>query len=144
MEPAVRKISAVSDRRMVLSTLWIFLLLNYLYVDLAMVIFRPGAYQKMASQMSQEVVLGFTILIEIPIAMVLFSRVVKYGVNRWANLVAVVVNIAFVVGPLTTGRPPLFYAFVSIIELVTLVFMLWYAWTWCEPVDDQAGRLSPQ
>ena len=41
--------------------------------------------------------LVFAILIEIPIAMIFASRILKPGANRWANTVAAVATTAFVV-----------------------------------------------
>ena len=89
-EPAETK-----DRRAILSTLWIFGVFNYLYVDLAMTIFRPETYQRIAARMSEWVVLAASVLLEIPIAMIHLSRMLKYLANRWANVVAGVVSTAF-------------------------------------------------
>jgi hypothetical protein len=41
-----------NDRRAILSTLWIFVMFNYLYADLLMMIINPAAYQKAAAKMS--------------------------------------------------------------------------------------------
>jgi hypothetical protein len=89
-----KKTTETKDRKAILSTLWIFVMFNYLYADLVMVLVHPAAYQKMAEKMTAGVVLGFTVLMEILIAMVLLSRILKYSANRWANIIAGVVGTA--------------------------------------------------
>lgn len=41
-----------TDRKVVLSTLWIFVMFNYLYADILMRIVHPAIYQKAAAHMS--------------------------------------------------------------------------------------------
>jgi hypothetical protein len=121
------------DRRPVFSVLWIFVVLNYLYGDLAMVIFHPAAYQRLAGGMNQWLVLGAAAFMEVPIAMVLFSRVASHNVNRWANIVIGSVFSAFAFVTLLPGPPPAFYIFLSAVEIAATLFIVWYAWTWREP-----------
>lgn len=120
------------DRKAILSTLWIFVLLNYLYGDLAMMIFHPAAYQKIVAGMSEGLVLGATVLMEILIAMILLSRVLKYRANRWANIIMGIVGTAFAALTLI-GKPLAFYIFLSAIEIACTLFIIWYAWTWTNP-----------
>jgi hypothetical protein len=65
--------------------------------------------------------------------MVLLSRVLPYRANRWANIIAAVIQTAAVAfsltGPLYWN---LFYVFFSTIEIACTVFIVWYAWT-CGP-----------
>ena len=128
-----KQIAEKKDRKAILSTLWIFVMFNYLYGDLAMMMFHPAAYQRVIARMSEGVVLGATLLMEILIAMVLLSRVLKYQANRWANIVMGVVGTAFA-GLTLVGRPPAFYVFLSAIEISCTLFIVWYAWTWTNPV----------
>lgn len=120
------------DRRAILSTVWIFVMFNYLYGDLAMMIFRPKAYERIAAGMGEGLVLGATVLMEVLIAMVLLSRVLKYRANRRANIVVGVVGTAFAALTLG-GRPPAFYVFLSAVEIACTLFIVWYAWTWPDP-----------
>lgn len=126
------KAAESKDRKAILSALWIFVMFNYLYADLVMMIVNPAVYQRAAARMTEGVVLGFTVLMEILIAMVLLSRVLKYRANRWANIIAGVVGTAFVALTLG-GRPPAFYIFLSAIEIACTLFIVWYAWTWPPP-----------
>jgi hypothetical protein len=126
------KTAEAKDRKAILSTLWIFVMFNYFYADLVMVIVNPAAYQNMAARMTDGVMLGLTVLMEILIAMVLLSRTLKYRANRWANIIAGVVGTAFVTLTLG-GKPPSFYIFLSTIEIACTLFIVWYAWTWPNP-----------
>ena len=132
------KIFDTKDRKAILSTLWIFVMFNYLYGDLAMVIFHPSAYQRIVAGMSEGLVLGATVLMEILIAMVLLSRVLKHRANRWANIIMGIVGTAFAAMTLI-GKPPAFYVFLSAIEIACTLFIVWYAWTWStpEPQDSE-------
>ena len=132
---ATKQASETISRKAILSTLWIFVVLNYLYGDLAMMIFHADAYQRVVSGMSEVLVLGATVLMEVFIAMVLLSRVLKYRENRWANIVVGVVGTVFVAATLV-GKPPPFYIFLSAIEIASTLFIIWFAWTWRDP---QAG-----
>ncbi len=76
----------IKDRRMILSTLWIFATLNYIYADVFNLYFRPGVQQDSAT-MAAGGVFGFAVLMEMAIAMVLLSRVLNYRTNRWANII---------------------------------------------------------
>jgi hypothetical protein len=102
---------------------------NYLYADLLMMIINPAAYQKAAAKMSGGLVLAFAVLMEVPIAMILLSRILKPRINRWVNIVAAVESTAFVVMTLL-GKVPSYYVFFSSIEIAATLFIVWYAWTW--------------
>ena len=128
-----KKTAEMKDRKMILSTLWIFVMFNYIYLDIGVMNFNPEMYQKMAAKMTPEIVLGFAALMEIAIAMPLLSRVLKYRANRWANIIAGVVFTAFVTLTLLGGRPPLYFMFTSTIEIACTAFIFWYAWTWPNP-----------
>jgi hypothetical protein len=120
------------DRKIVLSTLWIFAMLNYLYADVFTLFFNPAVQQEPLA-MPQEAVLVFAILMETAIAMVLLSRFLKYGANRWANIIAGIFHTAFVAWSMIGESPALFYVFFASIEMVCTLFIAWYAWKWRNP-----------
>jgi len=76
---------------------------------------------------------------EIPIAMIPASRLLRFKANRLANIIAggivTLVNgfLTFVL-PLTNGdfRDPVFpaYVFFATIETVCTSVIIWQAWTW--------------
>jgi hypothetical protein len=75
------------DRKGYLSIIWIFAALNYLYCDVVALMDSELLRQYFTGnvngmEFTQGFLLGAAILVEIPIAMVLLSRVLKYRVNR--------------------------------------------------------------
>ena len=127
------------ERKSLLSTLWIFVLLNMVYADILGML-RPG-YLDFLNQMSQQLtgstVLLFAVLMEVAIAMILLSRVLAYKANRWAHFIAIPLTILWVVVPAlmpSLGETtPLSYMFSASVEVVTMGFMLWYVWQWPQP-----------
>jgi hypothetical protein len=119
----------MSEPRVLLSTLWIFATLNYLYADVFTLFFDPTAKEVIA--MPVGVVFVFAVLMETAIAMVLLSRILKYRVNRWANIIVGVLHTAAVFWLLFVETlPALYYAFFATIEIACTLFIIWYAWSW--------------
>jgi hypothetical protein len=75
---------------------------------------------------------------EIPIAMILASRLLPFRTNQLVNVIAsgimTLVNgfLTFVVPLAGLGRPPAFaeYLFFGTIETVCTSIIIWQAWTW--------------
>jgi hypothetical protein len=126
------KETEMKAKKVVLSTLWIFAMLNYLYADVFTLFFNPAA-QTETLAMPRSAVLVFAILMETAIAMVLLSRFLKYGANRWANIGAGIFYTAFVAWSLTGAPQPLFYVFFASMEIACTLFITWYAWKWRNP-----------
>ena len=126
------KIVEMRDRKVILSSLWIFAMFNYLYADVFTLFFNPAA-QKVSLAMPQESVLVFAILMETAIAMVILSRFLKYGANRWANILAGIFHTALVAWSLTGETQPPFYVMFASIEIACTLFIAWYAWKWRSP-----------
>jgi hypothetical protein len=109
--------------------LWVFVVFNYLYADIVILIFRPGAYESMAGRMPTSVALGATLLMEFLLAMAFLSRVLEYPLNRRCNIIAGVVGTIFVA--VTLGpRAPMAYWLLASVEIASTLFIVWYAWTW--------------
>ena len=113
-----------------LSTLWIVVMFSMVFADiLGMMV--PGVLQDMAAgkvgvQVTQELLLVFAILLEIPIAMIFLSRTLKPAPNRWANTVAAVVTTVFVIGG---GSPHLHYYFFATVEVACMALIVWSVWS---------------
>ena len=138
----------MEDIRVRLSVLWLFATLNYIYADVFFCIdvlgskkgsigvlhFSPGAW------------LGIAILMEIPMAMILLSRILKPTANRWANIVAGITETAAVL--LTQFILPAFhlletssyYLFFGAVEVACTSLIVWYAWRWPREI---APRIEP-
>jgi hypothetical protein len=131
-----------NDMRTRLSTLWVVVMFNMVFADILTFI-TPGALQKLWSgqagvHLSPGLLLGFAILLEIPIAMIFVSRVLKPGANRWANTVAAVVTAAFVIGG---GSQSLHYVFFATVEIACMALIVWSVWARREPA--RARRREP-
>jgi hypothetical protein len=141
------------DRKVILSTLWIFAMFNYIYADIMTIWFNPvlqkDATKELLSgyvgsiQITQGFVLAAAVLMETAIAMVLLSRVLPYQANRWANIIVGIINTASVALSLFGGTPPnSFNLFFSAIEIACTAFIVWYAWTWSRPTGEVPTRTN--
>jgi hypothetical protein len=123
------------DTKVLLSTLWIVVMINMAYADI-LGLFIPGTLEEVAKTSVStgttipQLMLGGAIMLEIPIAMILLSRVLKFKVNRWVNIIASVITIAYVVGG---GSLYPHYIFIATIEVVCMLLIVGYAWKWRNP-----------
>jgi TRAP-type C4-dicarboxylate transport system permease small subunit len=62
--------------------------------------------------------------------MIILSRILKYGLNRWTNILASLITIAFVIGG-GTSYPH--YIFIAAVEVIFLLLIIWFAWKWPAP-----------
>jgi len=129
------------DMKSILSTLWIFVTLNYLYCDVVSLMDPELLPQYLRGNVNGLAItpwflLGAGILVEIFIAMVLLSRVLPYRANRWANIAAGALMTAVQSATLFVGTPAPYYLFFSVIEIATTVLIIWFAWNWREPVGQ--------
>ena len=125
------------DRTVILSTLWIFVLFNYLYCDILGLMDSLLLKQYLTGtvdglEITENFLFMGAILMEIPIAMVLLSRILNYRVNRWTNIVAASIKTIAMVSTMFVGTPSSYYLFFGTIEIATTSFIIWYAWTWKE------------
>lgn len=134
-----KRSTEIKDRKVMLSTLWVFVVFNYLYCDvmslmdpklLKQYIFgNPGGIQ-----VTEGFLFGAAILMEIPIAMVFLSRVLKNRLNRWTNTIAGIIMTAVQLISLFFGTSPTpYYLFFSIIEIGCTLLIVWYAWKRAKP-----------
>lgn len=113
-----------------LSALWMVVMFSMVFADiLGMMV--PGVLQAMGAgqvgvPVTQELLLVFAILLEIPIAMIFLSHTLKPTPSRWANTVAAVVTTAFVIGG---GSPHLHYYFFATVEVACMAWIVWSVWT---------------
>src|SRR3546814_4932621 len=67
--------------------------------------------------MNETTLLGAAILLEIPIGLVLLSRILKYKANRLANIIASVLMTLVMIGTLLMGGTSYHYIFFATIEI---------------------------
>jgi hypothetical protein len=123
------------DTKVLLSTLWIVVMMNMLMADI-LSLYIPGALDEVAKFAGETPIplLMFisAIIMEISTVMIFLSRVLKYRVNRWANIITGIITIAFVV---SGGSAYPHYIFIATIEVVCLLLLIWNAWQWSTPED---------
>ena len=124
-------------RKVILSTLWIFYLCNILYADVLSLLgnVSTGSSKELDTELLEtliapEMLLAAAILLETAMVMIVLSRILKNGINRWANIVVGVLQIFALCTSLTVGSPTIYYIFFVTVEIATLLFIVWYAWTW--------------
>ena len=121
-----------------LSLFWLFALLNYLYADctaLFAIVGSPNLSE--APHFPPWVLLASSVFMEIPIAMIVASRLLPFRANRLANIIAgalltLVNGFLTFVPPLVGARTPALpeYLFFATIETVCTSVIVWKAWTW--------------
>src|SRR6476661_3041933 len=134
-----------------LSLLWIFALLNYLYADV-LALFAFVGSPNSAPQLPQWALMGSAVLMEIPIAMIVASRLLSFRANRLANIIAAalvtVVNgfLTYVPPLVGWGKPPAFpeYLFFATIETVCTVIIIRQAWRWSEAEAPMRHVVRPE
>ena len=117
------------DKKALLSTLWIFVLLNIIFRDIHE-FFRAGLLEEMmtgvvnGNQVTEQVMLIGAFMVEIPILMVLLSRILNYRINRWVNIIIGALTIALVIG---MGQKDLDDIFFGTVEVIALSAIIWLA-----------------
>ncbi|MHC1781210.1 MAG: DUF6326 family protein [Anaerolineaceae bacterium] len=135
----------IESRKVIFSTVWIFAMLNYIYCDIighmdVELLRKMVSGEALPFPTSQEFWLGMAVMMEIPIAMVLLSRVLKYRANRWANIIAGAVMTLVQISSNFVGTPPtLQYIFYSVVEIASTIFITVYAWRWRKPKQKAIG-----
>ena len=128
----------MKDKKVLLSTLWIFVTLNYIYCDVFSLM-NSNELKAILSgsvgsiQMTEGFLLGGAFLMEIPMAMILLSRFLKQKANRIANMIAGTIMALVQVMSLFVGEGPSpHYIFFSIIEIGCTIVIVFIAWRWIE------------
>lgn len=137
----------MTDRnRQILSTAWIFVTANYLFCDV-LTLMDPTLIQAMATgsfpgiALDQTFLLVSAIVMEIPMAMILMSRLLPEPLNRWSNLIAGVAMTLVQIGSFSMGTAPtLHYWFFSIVEIATTTCIAVASWRWTTASSIEVAR----
>ncbi len=137
------------DRKVLLSTLWIFAMFNYIYADVYTLFFNPVLQKEMWQKflegtagsvpLTHGFVLITAVLMETAIAMVVLSRVLKHGANRWVNIGSGAFHTLFVLWTLIGDPAAPFYVFFAVIEMACTLLIVWLAIRW-KPSKETATR----
>lgn len=127
-----------TDRRMIISTVWIFIVLNYAYADILILLSghnasTPEEAELVSSLSGPEFMMVSAIYLEMAMVLAVLSRVSSYRINRWVNIIVASLHIAGGLASLLIVTNTLFYIFFVSVEIIALIFIVWYAWTWEKP-----------
>ena len=117
-----------------LSALWVAVMFLFVYVDFFS-LYRPGIIEEIMAgivwefEITQTWAFSAMVLMTIPTLMIFLSLALTARANRWTNIIVGILYIFVVVGSVI-GETWAFYILGSVVELVLLVLIVGYAWTW--------------
>ncbi len=121
------------DKKAFFSTLWIVVMINVAMADIfGFMMDKMAGTAAPEIQVPQIGMLIFAIIMEIPILMIFLSRILKFKTNRWANIIASIITIVFIVAG---GSLDMVYMFFAAVEIVCLGMIIWNAWKWTAVQD---------
>ncbi len=112
--------------RTLLSTFWVIILFNMILRDLHEFPTEGYVEHMMMLKLSEEAMLFYAFIVEIPILMILLSRLLKANANRWANTIAVIFSSLGILYTLPTGH--LDEYFFAIVNAIAFFWILRTAW----------------
>lgn len=122
------------DPHILLSALWLFILLNIIFRDIHQFVLAShlemlltGYYNGIEITEGLMLLGGF--LVQVPIAMVLFSLLLTRRVGRPVTFLAAIVTTGVLLSSAPTDMDDTFHL---VVELAALVAILWTAWMWPE------------
>jgi hypothetical protein len=126
------KLIEIQDKRVTLSTLWVFVMFCIAYADIIGFI-EPGTLENIINgnvgfELTPAIILIFSMLQALPIAMILVSRWFRRDVNRWLNIIASVLTLLYVLGG--GNWESVSYPVFAALEVIAMLGIIWLAWTW--------------
>lgn len=122
------------DRKSLLPILWIYLTVNYIYCDV-FTLHHADYLQAFLSgnvggmQITEGFLLAFAFIMQIPMIMIVLSRVLTHSLNRYFNIVAGIVTTSIQAYTVTMGGTPHYMLF-SFFEICTGLAIIYLAITW--------------
>jgi len=128
------------ERRGLLSVLWIFLTVNYIFCDVFTLMYSPELKQIMNGsiggiEITQGFLLSFALIMELAMVMIVLSKYLPYPVNRLSNIVVALLLAVVQGGSLFFGESTMHYKFFSIVEIATHISIIYFAATWQREVS---------
>ena len=128
----LQKQMLATETKAKLSALWIVFLLNIIFRDIHEFV-EPGFIEEVMTgtlngvPIQEHMLLVGGVMLQGPIAMILFSRLLPYRANRWANLILPAVYLPILIVSGTTDLDDTFHL---LVEIAALLFIMWSAWHW--------------
>jgi hypothetical protein len=131
-EPPSAERQRFARQQQMLSRLWVFATLNYLYCDVislmdANMLKQYGEGEVEGLTIDENFLLGATILMQVPLSMVFLSTELGPKASRIANIAAGSLMTSVQAATLFMGKPTKYYAFSSAVEIATTGFITAYA-----------------
>ena len=133
----------MKNKRDFLSVLWVFVTLNYLYCDLIGLMdsnllkqYLTGTVEGMT--IDKNFLLYAGILMEIPIAMVLLSKILPQKANCWTNIIASSIKTVVMITTLFIGSITKYYLFFAVIEIATTIYIVGFSLKWLKQKEELA------
>lgn len=121
-------------RETLLSTLWIYLTVNYIYCDVFTLhlstyleAFLSGEVGSM--KITEEFLLAFAGILQIPMIMIVLSRTLVFKLNKYSNVIAGIITTSVQAYTVSMGGT-LHYMFFSFFEICTGLIIIYLAATW--------------
>ena len=140
---SIIKTTDTKEIRELLSTLWIVVMFNMAFADI-LGLFEPGILEQIMKGSVDDIhftsglMFVMAIVLEIPIAMIILSRILNYKANRMANIIASVITTVFIIGGASSTPSYLFFAAV---EVVCILFIVLITWRWSN-TEDRTNNLA--
>jgi len=124
----------------ILTTLWIFLALNYIFCDVFSLYHSTFLNQLLTGKVegivfTEQFLLLFAIVMEIPLLMIVLTKVLDPKISRVLNLIIGALMIVVQIRSLITGANSLHYIFFSMVEISILVTIILIALKWKKEQD---------
>jgi hypothetical protein len=116
------------DTKVRLTTLWIVVLINMIFADIFSIMVELVNGNSLYIPGNVRVIMAIAAVVtNIPIMMIYLSRVLKYKLNRIANIVAAILTIIYVIGG---GDTAPHYLIIATIEVLLLITIIIYSLKW--------------
>ncbi len=114
------------DPQSLLSTLWIFILLNMIFRDLHEFL-KEGFIEELISlKVSEEEMLFYGFILELPILMVLLSKILSDKVNKWANIsVAGIIMLGMLSNLHAADMDDFFFTIANSVGFLVIISIAW-------------------
>ena len=120
-----------------LSLLWVFVTANYIFCDVFTLMYHEDLKKLLAGNVdgmviTQGFLLGFAVLMEAGMIMMVLSRLLRHRLNRILNIATGSVLSLAQAATLFAGPVTLHYAFFSVVEVATTLLIVWTALRWSD------------
>jgi len=121
------------DPRVKLSFLWIFVIVNMAYADILSLMDPTSIIRGImaGNPLPAGGLLAGAIVMETSFAMIILPWILNYKVNCWVSLIIGL----FMIWQIVVGGHGLYYLFFTVIEVASILLIIWFSWKW-KPVVE--------